>query len=444
MTLDVLVDILKQNGIAGAGGAGFPTYAKLDKRADILLLNCAECEPLLRVHRQVMGKYAYEILSTLDTIAEAVGAKEVVIAIKKHYTEAVAAINENLEFFGKIRIGFLPEVYPAGDELIAIYETTGRRIEPGNIPISAGVTVMNVETVYNAYNAITNNMPVTEKYVTVTGEVNNPITIKAPIGMKFADLIKEAGGTTVEEYDIISGGPMTGVLTTASDVVGKTTNAILVMPKNHYIISKRTSKITIDMKRAMSACCQCRMCTDLCPRNLLGHPIEPHEFMRAATSGDFGDIKAYVGTMFCSGCGVCEMYSCGQNLSPKTLMATFKNELRKKGIPIPTDIKGDEVSPKRDYRKIPMKRLVSRLGLSKYDVMAPLHEEKLNPKTVKISLAGHIGAPSKAVVKKGDTVKRGQVIGKAAEGLSINTHSSIAGQVMEVTDRYILIKNQEG
>ncbi len=444
MTLDVLVDILKQNGIAGAGGAGFPTYAKLDKKADTIILNCAECEPLLRLHKQLMEKYSYEILSTLDMIAEAVGANDVIIAIKASYSEAVNAINENLEFFSKIKIKFLPEVYPAGDEVIAIYETTGRVVPPGNIPISVGVTVFNVETVYNAYNAITNNSPVTEKYVTVTGEVANPVTVKVPIGTPFSELIAAAGGATKEKYSIICGGPMTGFLATPSAVVGKTTNAILVMPEDHYIINKKTSKITIDMKRAMSACCQCRMCTDLCPRNLLGHPIEPHEFMRAATSGDFGDKSAYAGTMFCSGCGICEMYSCGQNLSPKTLILAFKNELRKQGIPIPRDVNSDEVSPKREYRKVPMKRLISRLGLIKYDVPAPLDEKQISPKTVKIPLGSHIGAPSEAVVAKGDKLQKGQIIGRAGKGLSINTHASVSGEVLEITDRYIMIKNQEG
>ncbi len=444
MTLDVLVDILKQNGIAGAGGAGFPTYAKLDKKADTIILNCAECEPLLRLHKQLLEKYSYEILSTLDMIAEAVGASDVIIAIKPSYKEAVDSINENLEFFSKIKIKFLPEVYPAGDEVVTIYETTGRVVPPGNIPISVGVTVFNVETIYNAYNAITNNIPVTEKYVTVTGEVATPITVKVPIGTPFSELIKAAGGATVKKYSLINGGPMTGTLTTTTAVVGKTTNAILVMPQDHYIINKRTSKITIDMKRAMSACCQCMMCTDLCPRNLLGHPIEPHEFMRAATSGDFGDKAAYIGTMFCSSCGVCEMYACGQNLSPKTLIATFKNELRKSGVPIPRDVHADDVSPKRKYRKVPMKRLISRLGLTKYDVAAPLDEKKVSPKTVKIPLASHIGAPSEAIVKKGDKVECGQVIGKAGKGLSINTHSSVTGEVLEITSRYIMIKNQEG
>ncbi len=161
MELNELVEVMKKNGVAGAGGAGFPTYAKLDKRADTLILNCAECEPLLKLHRQVLEKYAYEIMSTLDLIAKAVGANQVYIGIKGSYTKAVEAVKSNLSSFKNMDISILPEIYPAGDEVILIYETTKRVVPPGSIPISVGVTVFNVETILNVYNAIHNQEPVT-------------------------------------------------------------------------------------------------------------------------------------------------------------------------------------------------------------------------------------------------------------------------------------------
>ncbi|MBQ3226337.1 MAG: SLBB domain-containing protein, partial [Clostridia bacterium] len=270
MNLTELIPILKQNGIVGAGGAGFPTYVKLDKKADTLILNCAECEPLLKLHRQVLEKYAYEIVGTLEMIADAVEAKEVIIGIKPSYKKAVAAVEAVLSSMKKTKIGLLPEVYPAGDEVILIYETTGRVVPPGNIPISVGVTVFNVETILNIYNAIHKDEPVISKYITVTGEVKNPVTLKVPLGITMQEVVDLAGGATVEEPVLINGGPMTGMITNPFDPVTKTTNAILVMPKDHYIVSKRTSKISIDINRAMSVCCQCRLCTDLCSRNLLG------------------------------------------------------------------------------------------------------------------------------------------------------------------------------
>ena len=441
MQLSELIEIMKNSGVAGAGGAGFPTYAKLDKRADTIILNCAECEPLLKLHRQVLEKYAYEILSTLTLIADAVEANDVIIAVKGSYRGAIDAVNANLSSFPKVRIGLLPEIYPAGDEVVTIYETTGRVVPPGSIPITVGVTVFNVETILNVYHGIHNNSPVVYKYITVAGEVKNPITLKVPIGITVAEVVEQAGGVTVEDPAYINGGPMTGVIVNPYDRITKTSNAILVMPKNHYIISKRVSKTSIDMKRAMSVCCQCRMCTDLCSRHLLGHPIEPHEFMRAATSGITKDVGPYLNTMFCSQCGICEMYACMQGLNPRTLIGTYKAGLRANGVPMPKEIPLREVSQEREHRKVPMARLTARLGLAKYNKPAPLVDEVVRTDCVQIMLSQHIGAPATPVVKLNEKVKVGQLVGKAADGkLGVPVHASIDGTVTDINDKYITIK----
>lgn len=443
MELAELTQVMKQNGVAGAGGAGFPAYAKLDKRADTIILNCAECEPLLKLHRQVLEKYAFEIISTLEVIADAVEAKDVIIGVKPSYKKAVAAVEAVLPSFKKTKIGLLPEIYPAGDEVVLIYETTKRVVPPGNIPITVGVTVFNVETILNVYNAIHKNEPVITKFITVTGEVNNPVTLRVPIGITLQEVVDLAGGAKIADPVYINGGPMTGRIANPFDAVTKTTNAILVMPQEHEIVSKRRSKISIDMKRAMSVCCQCKMCTDLCSRNLLGHPIEPHAFMRAASSGVIGDVKPMLGTMFCSQCGLCEMYSCSQGLSPRTLIGAYKSGLRSKGIPIPKDVEMAPVHEDRQYRIVPKERLTARLGLLQYDFPAPLIETEIPAKKVKIMLSQHIGAPAEAVVKVGDKVVRGQAVGVgAADKLSVSVHASVSGKVIEVNEKYVTIQAQ--
>ena len=250
MKIEDLKSLLRENGIVGAGGAGFPTYAKLDKRADTLILNCAECEPLLRLHRQVLKMFTHEILSTLSLIAKTVEADNVYVGVKGSYKRTVEAINAELESFPNIKVCKLPEVYPAGDEVVLTYEATGRVVPAGEIPLSVGVTVLNVETVYNIYRAM-QNLPVTHKYVTVTGEVASPVTVYAPIGTSVRDLIKFAGGVTAENTAIILGGPMMGNLGSEADVVTKTTNAVLVLPENLPLVQKKLSKTAIDMKRAM-------------------------------------------------------------------------------------------------------------------------------------------------------------------------------------------------
>ena len=440
MNFEQLVDLFKEKGIAGAGGAGFPAYAKLNKKADILILNCAECEPLLRVHRQLLAKYAYEILSTLDTVAKALGGiKEIIVCLKGTYKEAVEAVEANLDQFKNVRMHFLGEFYPAGDEIVTIYEATARRVKPGKIPITEGVIVFNTETVFNMHRALEYGASVTHKYLTIAGEVKKPVTVKAPIGITYCELLRRAGINS-EDVELISGGPMTGRLVNRLEVVTKTTNAILVLPKNNFVINKKHAKASIDMKRAMSSCCQCSMCTDLCPRNLLGHPIDPKEFMRTATTGVTKDLKPFLDTMFCSGCGVCEMFACPQGLSPRTLINAYKGGLRAKGVTPPEREIGN-TNKARSYRKVSMSRLIQRLGLKKYDVPAPLTEEEIKPKEVKILLSQSIGAPAVPVVKKGDIVKCGETIAKFNEkALSLNVHSSIDGTVYAVNEKFIIVR----
>lgn len=130
MELKELQGILKDNGIVGAGGAGFPTYAKLSENADTIILNCAECEPLLKLHRHVLQTHPQEILEALYLISKTVNAKKVYVAIKKSYVQTEEAIKPYLEFFPNIEISKLPDIYPAGDEVILTYEVTGRVVPP--------------------------------------------------------------------------------------------------------------------------------------------------------------------------------------------------------------------------------------------------------------------------------------------------------------------------
>lgn len=443
MDIKELINIVKDNGVAGAGGAGFPTYAKFDKRANTIILNCAECEPLLKLHRQLLKTKAYEIMYTLNLIAEALEAEEVFLAIKEAYTGTVEAVKSNLISFPRLKIKLLPEVYPMGDEVILIYETTKKVIPPGSIPIELGVAVFNVETVWNIYNALEKNRPVYTKYITVAGAVNSPITLEVPIGLSVEEAVELAGGLAMKDPVYIMGGPMTGNLVNSYDTVTKTTNAILVLPQNHYVVQKKKVNTSIDMKRAMASCCQCEMCTDLCPRHLLGHPITPHMFMRTATSGVTKTIEPFINTMFCCSCGLCELFACPQSLSPRTLITQYKNGLRSKGVPIPKGITAESVDPMREYRAVPMERLIARLGLEEYNVAAPMKEIKVAPKQVRIHLSQHIGAKAVPVVSKGDTLQQGQIIGRAEDNkLSLPVHASINGKVLEVNDTYIIINSQ--
>lgn len=439
MDIAKLKDILKENGVAGAGGAGFPSYAKLNDKAEVIILNCAECEPLLKVDRQLLASYAHEIVSALSLVTETLGAKEFIIGVKGSYRSAVDAVKTELESFKNGRIHILKEVYPAGDEVVLIYDATGRVVPAGGLPIDVGAIVFNVETALNVYYAVNENKPVTNKYLTVAGEVKNPQTLLVPIGTKFSDIIAYCGGKTCEDIAIIHGGPMTGRLSSEAGVVTKTSSAILVLPKDHYLIGKRTQKVTISAKRAMSLCCQCNTCTDLCSRNLLNHPIDPARFMRCISSTN-AEVLPLVNTMYCSGCGLCEMYSCPQGLSPAALIGIYKSKLRKNGLKPERQPVPESAKPEREYRLVPMKRLTSRLDVAKYNIAAPLYDSELHLGKLKVELGATIGQPPTPTVNVGDMVKKGDLIAKASpDALSLALHAPIDGKVTAVTDKFIQI-----
>ncbi len=436
MEIKDLQQILQQNGICGAGGAGFPTHAKLNESADTILLNCAECEPLLKLHRQLMEQHCEEIMEAFHLYAETVGAERAIICIKGSYTDAVNAINARIDKYPEMSVFLLQEVYPMGDEVVTIYEATGRVVRPGGLPIEAGVIVQNVETMYNIYNAVWKSEPVTNKLISVVAEVNKPVTVRVPLGMTLDEVVALAGGSTIKDPVYFVGGPMMGRILPGSSRVTKTTNAILVLPPDHKVVMKKNRKAKIDLQRAASICCQCETCTNMCPRHALGHPIDPARFMRSASNADFQDLNPFLDTSFCSQCGVCEMYACPQDLAPRSLIGDYKAGLRAKGVKPPV-VQAVPVKESREYRKVPEERLMARLGLMKYNVDAPLEDAVVPASSVQVLLSQHIGAPASPVVKTGDHVKVGQMIAEPGKGLSVAIHATIEGTVTEVTDKYI-------
>ncbi len=183
--------------------------------------------------------------------------------------------------------------------------------------------------------------------------------------------------------------------------------------------SDRAEKETEDVHRSETCGCMLLSVFNVyrpLSENRLGHPIEPHLFMRAATCKDIQEPNIFLNTFFCCSCGLCELYSC-LGLSPRTLMAEYKadfaqtvSNLRVEAAPV-----GEE----REYRKVPMERLMSRLDLTKYNKEAPLDESEVPVRKVKILLSQHIGAPASAIIKVGDKVSRGQMIAEPAKGLSV-------------------------
>ena len=170
-------------GVIGAGGAGFPTHVKLKSRPDTLIVNAAECEPLLHKDMQLLLHHSDVVLKGLRTALDITGARAAIIGIKEKHDKEIALLESKVA--GNIRVVPIEDVYPAGDEVTLIYMTTRRVVAPGALPISVGCIVQNVETLYN----IGANAPVVDKFISVAGAVEEPATVRVPVGISFADVL---------------------------------------------------------------------------------------------------------------------------------------------------------------------------------------------------------------------------------------------------------------
>ena len=431
-----LAKIVCDAGILGAGGAGFPTHVKINCKAEYVLANGAECEPLLRVDQQVMQYYAADVVRGIRAVKEFTGAKRAVICLKEHYHEAVKALKEALKDADDVELHLLDAYYPAGDEQQIVYEVTGRVVPTGGLPLDVGAVVCNVSTLVNIAGAI-DGKKVIEKYVTVGGAVKNPVTLRVPVGISLKELIDAAGGTT-EPCDYIIGGPAMGRVVDTLDIpVTKTTGGLLAIPKNHPLLQTKSPKL--DLRMIMAVCCQCSMCTQMCPRNALGLNVQPHKAMRSLANGIdlMGDFN---GIFSCCNCGLCTYYACNFGLKPSQVMQQLKGAMASKGIRARKEV-FTQVDGGLENKKVPVSRLIARLGVSEYDVPAPLVDKTLSTDCVRIALRMGVGAPSVPKVAVGDKVRKNQLVADIAEKkLGVKMHASISGTVTAVTDEYIEIR----
>jgi Na+-translocating ferredoxin:NAD+ oxidoreductase RnfC subunit len=438
---NVTLEMIAEAGVVGAGGAGFPTHVKLAGKADTVLLNAAECEPLLHKDKEVLRDYLEANIEGLAIAMQLVGAGRAIVGIKDKYQDVIelcrARLPQNME------VCPLRDAYPAGDEFILVYDALGRLIPPGGIPLAVNAVVMNVETAVNVAAAAT--QPVTEKFLTIAGAVAEPVTLRVPIGVTLSQCVAAAGGATVPDANYMVGGVMMGALQGDHDaLVDKTTGGVIVLPDDHIVIRRRKQTWKQVARIGQSACDQCSFCTELCPRWLLGHPIEPHRAMRSLGFNMVGEANT-IGTNYCCECNLCSLYSCPEDLDPKEVCTQNKRRLaaeKKRYEDPPFDTKRAETHLRN--RKAPMTRLIQKLGLRQFRNVGPLKPDLLSTDKVGIKLKQHIGAPCEPVVAVGERVNKGQVLGrpplsngKPAMGAPI--HTSIDGTVTSISGGVIWI-----
>ena len=443
MALDIKT-VMREHGIVGAGGAGFPSYAKLAPGADTLIINGSECEPLLHTDYEIIKQHISEVVAGAEMIATELGIGRVIFAVKEHTSHGLGlSAGEEL---GKLtRVFLLPNMYPMGDEITLIYEATGRLVQPSALPISVGVIVYNTETVYNFYRAAVHGEPVTEKWLTVAGDIsdNRAFVVKVPVGMRVSDLLSVLDVPVLSHHRLVVGGPSMGrIANPNTEVITKTTKGLLILPSDIPAVATKLASVDVQKRRASSACCQCTRCTDMCPRYLLGYPLEPHRMVRSATSVEELDPALYTAASLCCGCGICEIAACCQDISPRAVIFEMKKKLAEHRLRF--DPKGATFAPDamRSYRQMPIPRWKALLGITPFDRRQNYTEGLPAPGTVEILMSQHIGVPSIPSVKAGDMVSRGQRIAEAAEGLSVPQFASIDGCVSYVDEKKIVIEKR--
>jgi len=439
-----IIDKVKNAGVVGAGGAGFPTHVKLETKVEYVIANGAECEPLLRIDQQLMAIQADKVIKGLELVMEATGAKKGFIALKEKYKEAIEALTSHIPGLAPrngagphptshIELFILGDFYPAGDEQILVYEVLKRIVPEGGIPLNVGVVVDNIGTLINIADAM-DGKPVTHRYLTISGAVKRPRSVKVPVGMSVKEVIKLAE-PKIEDFSILDGGPMMGKLIEDLDSpVMKTTTGLIILPKDHQVIMNKTLEMRTILRKTM-LCMQCTDCTELCPRYLIGHSLKPHKIMRHVGYEMRKELNDITSAFLCSECGLCNLYACPFGLSPLRVNQEIKKELIQAKVKNPHKETPEEAHLMIEYRRVPTERIISRIGIEEYNLDAPLEKKEYRTNLVKIPLSQHVGARSVPVAKLNDKVKVGDLIADIPRGaLGAKIHASIEGKITDISD----------
>lgn len=289
-----LVEAIKNSGIVGLGGAGFPTHVKLDvdpERIEYLIINGAECEPYVTSDTVTMLTRSDDMVYGLNALNRYLGIKNVIIGVENNNKKAISAMKEMADGITdySVKVKVLPDVYPQGGEKVLVYHTTGRKIAADMLPIDVGCIVLNCTTVAAIGAYLRTGMPLVEKCVTVEGgAVNNPQNVIAPIGTSLNDLFDFCGGLCEDPDKIIYGGPMMGItLPNGESPVLKNTNAVLALTKKEAKLPKTT------------ACIRCGACINTCPFGL-----SPANIASAYSRKDVEALKN-LSVKSCMECGCC-------------------------------------------------------------------------------------------------------------------------------------------
>ncbi len=292
MSSEEIINLVKDAGIVGMGGAGFPTHVKLSPKdpeaIEYVIVNGAECEPYLTSDYRRMIEDPDIIIEGLKVVLKLFPNAKGIIAVEDNKLDAISKLKKACVKEKNIDVKAVYTKYPQGGERSLIYAITKRQVNSSMLPADAGCIVQNIDTIHAIYEAVINKRPLTSRIVTVTGEaIKKPQNYQVPIGVSYEELIKNAGGFDELPPKIVSGGPMMGVALTRTDIpITKGTSAILCLNKDEAAVEE-------------SNCINCGRCVNACPEKLI-----PTMLANAATYGDKDGFVKLNG-MECCECGCC-------------------------------------------------------------------------------------------------------------------------------------------
>ncbi|MGO2374212.1 MAG: electron transport complex subunit RsxC [Pseudoalteromonas prydzensis] len=336
---DQLIDIIHDRGIAGMGGAGFPTYIKADSRKAIeyLIVNAVECEPYITADDVLMREHAAGIIAGIEIMQQLLTPTLTIVGIEDNKPEAIAAMQAAAEHNDKIIIQTVPTIYPSGGEKQLIKLLTNKEVPSGGIPADIGVLVQNVGTLFAVNQAVFEGKPLIERVITVTGNtIHNPGNVWALLGTEIKHLLDCQGFSPVPQQRVVMGGPMMGfTLPTVRIGVVKTTNCILA-PDHDELAEPGPEK----------ACIRCSACADACPASLL-----PQQLQWFAKSKEYDKLKEH--NLFdCIECGACA-YVCPSEIPLVQYYRVAKVEIKEQQA---EQVKAERAKERFELRKQRLER----------------------------------------------------------------------------------------
>lgn len=315
LTSQEIIDIIRDAGCTGMGGAGFPTHVKISSavgKADTIIINGAECEPYITADHRLMLEQGEKIIGGVRFIMKALQLSHAYIGIEDNKMDAVNHLKELVGGAKDITVEALRTRYPQGAEKQLIQRITGREVPPGKLPADVGCCVFNAATTAAVYDAVALGQPVYQRAITITGgAVKNPVNLIAPVGTSFEHLIQEAGGFEGTPARVISGGPMMGFAQYDMSVsIGKASNCILVL-----------SQAEMPKTSPNPTCIRCARCVNVCPMHLT--PLFMNMYAKARRWSETEELRL----MDCMECGSCQ-YICPARIPLVQQFRTAKFAIR--------------------------------------------------------------------------------------------------------------------